>query len=218
VIKMTHYLYSLSSWSLVAEEAVAEVRAEFGNDLDYGWRIAVTDYGGKGPFKREQLEFFYARLAAATGRTMNLGWWHEDYDWLVPDRVISAARTHGATNDDVRLAIARAGLYEGRDITDKHAAIEIASRASGIDKATLLSAYDSPKSLLWLMECSEAFKASGVNLRPAFALENDLGDRAVLSGVWTAEPLRTAITALLTDEQSYYSFVANRQETQASPY
>jgi hypothetical protein len=71
---MTHYLYSLSSWSLVAEEAVAEVRAEFGDDLEYDWRIAVTDYGGSGP--------------------------HENYDWLVPDRVVSGARQHGAKNSD----------------------------------------------------------------------------------------------------------------------
>src|SRR5271155_4567538 len=124
---MTHYLYVLSSWSLVAEDAVSEVRARYGDRLAYDWRIAVTDYGGEGPFKREQLEFFYARLEAATGRHMSLDWWRDGYDWLVPDRVVAAARLLGVTGNDVRLALARAGLCEGRSITELDVAIEIAS-------------------------------------------------------------------------------------------
>jgi hypothetical protein len=35
MIKITPYLYVLSSWSLVAEDAVREVREYFGDRLDY---------------------------------------------------------------------------------------------------------------------------------------------------------------------------------------
>jgi predicted DsbA family dithiol-disulfide isomerase len=210
VIKMTHYLYVLSSWSLVAEDAVSEVCRRFGDRLDYDWRIAITDYQGNGPFKREQLEFFYARLEAATGRRMNLGWWREGYDWLVPDRVVAAARSLGATGIEVRLAIARAGLCDGEDITNPSVAIDIACRVSGIARASLQTALNAPETLLWLAESARQFQASGVTLRPAFVLENDLGDRAILSGIWNTEPLSAAITALLTDEESYHSFVASR--------
>jgi predicted DsbA family dithiol-disulfide isomerase len=208
MIVMTHYLYVLSSWSLVAEEAVREVRAEFGNRLAYDWRIAVTDYSGAGAFKREKLAFYYARLEEATGVAMNLGWWHESYDWLVPDRTVAAARTLGATGSDVRLALARAGLCDGRNITDRNVACSIAAEASGLDAAALGATYDAPETTLWLMRCSEEFKASGVRLRPAFVLENELGDRVLLSGIWNAEPLRCAIAALSTDEQGYKDFVA----------
>jgi hypothetical protein len=46
-----------------------------------------------------------------------------------------------------------------------------------------------------------------VALRPALILRNDLDDRVILSGIWTKEPILSAIDALLRDELSYADFV-----------
>jgi predicted DsbA family dithiol-disulfide isomerase len=210
VIKLVHYLYVLSSWSFVAEDAVLEARQTFGEALEYDWRIAVTDYGGEGPFAKEQLQFYYDRLEVATGRHMNLEWWRPGYDWLVPDRVVAAARLLGCDNSDVRLALAKAGLQDGIEITDLSNAAEIASAASGISRSSLLKMANDAPTAICLFDWRREFLASGVSLRPAFQITNDLGDRVVLSGIWNAGPLISAIDALLTDERSYYDFVSDR--------
>jgi 2-hydroxychromene-2-carboxylate isomerase len=207
MIKMVHYFYTLSSWSLVAEDAVQEVRDRFGDQIEYDWRVAITDYGGAGPYPRAKLQFFYDRLERATGKHINLDWWREGYDWLVPDRVIAAARLLGATGNETRLAIARAGLVDGLSITEIDVAIEVAYRASGIDPRDLRIMLDDPQTMLYLFERSREFEQSGVAVRPAIVMTNDLGDRAVLSGIWNAEPILTAAQALLTDEMSYHEFV-----------
>lgn len=213
MIKMVHYLYILSSWSLVAEAAVSEVRERFGDAIEYDWRIAVTDYGGKGPYARERLQFFYDRLEAATGRHMDLGWWDDGYDWLVPDRVATAARLLGCTGNEARLALAKAGLLDGRKITDLRVAADVASSATDIPAALLAMTANAANTTTCLFEWSREFRASGVALRPAFQLTNDLGDRVVLSGIWNAEPLISAVEALLRDERSYREFVAKRRDT-----
>lgn len=210
MIRMTHYLYVLSSWSLVAEKAVDEVRRLFGDRLSYDWRIAVTDYGGTGQLTRDQLDFYYARLEAATGERMNLSWWYDGYNWLVPDRTVAAARILGATGSEVRLALAEAGLRRGERITDVRVALEIASQASGLPVESLETQFHRPETTLLLQHWTRDFEASGVALRPAFQLRNDLGDMVVLSGIWTLEPLKTAIESLLTDEESYIAFTKTR--------
>ncbi|MDP9025509.1 MAG: hypothetical protein M3N13_09060 [Candidatus Eremiobacteraeota bacterium] len=209
VVKITHYLYILSSWSFVAEDAMQKVRARFATDLQYEWRIASTDYGGMGRLPRRDLEFYYARLEAATGRAMNLGWWRENYDWLVPDRTAVAARLLGATGSEVRLALAAAGLERGENITHRDTAIAIACSASGLQPAALAAQFDHASTHLAMYAEMQQFRASGVNLRPAFVLENELGDIVALSGIWNVEPLESAVNALLTDEKSYKAFVVD---------
>lgn len=209
MIKLTHYLYILSSWSLAAEKAVDEVRRMFGDRLNYDWRIAVTDYDGTGQLTRDELEFFYARLEAITGEPMNLGWWYDGYNWLVPDRTAAAARLLGAGGSEVRLALAEAGLRRGERITDVNVALQLASQASGLSVESLATQFDRPETALLLAQWSREFETSGVKLRPAFQLQNDIGDMVVLSGIWTREPLQTAIEALLADEESYAGFSKN---------
>lgn len=101
MISVTHYVYVLSTRCLVAEDAIAQARAHFGSALSYDWRIAPTDYGANERLTLEQLEFFYARLEASTGQRMSTDWWYEGYDWLVPDRVVVAARRLGCTDSSV---------------------------------------------------------------------------------------------------------------------
>jgi hypothetical protein len=53
------------------------------------------------------------------------------------------------------------------------------------------------------------FNALQVNQRPTFLFENNIGDRAVFSGIVRLEPLVAATDALLADEAAYASYTAH---------
>jgi hypothetical protein len=50
------------------------------------------------------------------------------------------------------------------------------------------------------------FAALQIHQRPAFVIESDIGDRAVFSGVWRAEPLIATMDAMLEDAAAYASW------------
>jgi predicted DsbA family dithiol-disulfide isomerase len=204
MITVTHYCYTLSTWSLAAEDAVAEIKDRYGDKLDYQWRLAVMHYnGGRGAFADGELEAPYARLEAVTGQRVSLGWWREGYDWTIPDRVVDAARALGATATDVRLALATAGLRQGENITDPDFACSLASRIARIDADALRAEAMGPATMLRLHQSASEFAALGVPFVPAFKLSNAIDDTVVLSGVWRPEPLVACIEGLLKDEEEY---------------
>jgi hypothetical protein len=56
---------------------------------------------------------------------------------------------------------------------------------------------------------SDEFHALQVTQRPAFLIENSIGDRAVYSGIVRLEPLAAACDALLADQAAYDSWKAH---------
>ncbi len=211
MVIVNHYLYILSTWCLVAEEAIGRMRERFGSSISYDWHIACTDYETNTQLTLAQLEFYYARLEVATGQHMTTNWWYEGYDWLVPDRMTIAARRLGVTDNSVRLALSNAGLREGRRITMPDVALKVAAEAGALRTDSLRKAFDEPQTVIELFRQSSEFRDSGVSLRPALVISNDLGDRIILSGIWTEEPIMSAVEALLRDEVSYADFVRSRE-------
>lgn len=61
----------------------------------------------------------------------------------------------------------------------------------------------------WFYRRTEEFHALQVTQRPAFLIENAIGDRAVFSGIVRLEPLAAAIDALLADQAAYDSYKAH---------
>jgi predicted DsbA family dithiol-disulfide isomerase len=53
------------------------------------------------------------------------------------------------------------------------------------------------------------FHAFQVTQRPAFLLENNIGDRAIFSGLVRTAPLVAVIDALLADATAYESYAAH---------
>ena len=52
------------------------------------------------------------------------------------------------------------------------------------------------------------FHAFGITQRPAFVLENALGDRVVFSGIVSLPPLAAALDAMLQDETAAQAYAA----------
>jgi len=115
----------------------------------------------------------------------------------------------GVTDDRVRLAIGHAAMREGKKVGRWEVALEIASKAGGLDPAKLLSRAQAPETEKATQGTTAEFQALQVTQRPTFLIENSIGDRAVFSGIVCVEPLAAAIDALLSDEAAYVSWKAH---------
>jgi predicted DsbA family dithiol-disulfide isomerase len=129
--------------------------------------------------------------------------------YVNPNLVAEAAKDFGVTDDRVRLAIAHAGMREGKKVGRWEVAVGIASQAAGLDPSKLLNHAQSPAIAERANATTAEFYALQVNQRPAFLLENGIGDRVVLSGLVRIEPLAAAVDALLADESAYTSWKAH---------
>jgi predicted DsbA family dithiol-disulfide isomerase len=141
---------------------------------------------------------------------LNSGWFDPTIkQWLVPNYVAEAAKDFGATDDRVRHAIAHATMREGRKMGRWEEVIPIAAQAAGVDQDKLLTRAKSPEIAARTEAATKQFDSLQVNQRPAFLIENSIGDRAVFSGIARVEPLAAAIDALLADETAYISWKAH---------
>jgi predicted DsbA family dithiol-disulfide isomerase len=141
---------------------------------------------------------------------LNSGWWEPTIKgYLVPNLIAEAARDLGATDDRVRLAIAHAGMLEGKKVGRWDVCVAIASQAGKLNQAKLLTRAKSKAIADKVKKTSAEFDSFQVNQRPTFLIEDDIGDRAVLSGLVRLEPLAATIDAMLADAAAYTSWKAH---------
>lgn len=209
-VKLTYFVDVLSSWCLIAEDALDRVRREFGDRLDYEWRIAALreelDYS------REQLEFYYRRTNAVTGTMLNSVWLDGKKDgpkWA--DLAAEAARGLGCTDDRVRLALARGAMRDGLHMSKRDVCVETAAKAGGLKAADLERAMDDPETAARIKESSDAFAAYNVPVRPTFVVSSSIGDVYVLSGCWRYELLAQAIRDAISDADIYAKFMSENK-------
>ncbi len=186
-MKVTYYLEVISSWCYWAEPAWAELKQRFSGKVEFGWKLALMDASGL-PVSRGQCEWFYRRSGTIMRSPfmLNSGWFEPELkEYLAPNLVAEAARDFGVNDDRARLAIAAAGLREGRKVGRWEEA-EARARSTTAE-----------------------FHALQVTQRPTFLIENSIGDRAVFSGLVLAAPLVAAIDAMLNDAAAYASHAAH---------
>ncbi len=131
--------------------------------------------------------------------------WHEIgmTEYLAPNAIAEAARDLGVGDDRVRLALARAGLIEGKHTGQWEVAAEVGAAASGLDKAKLLERARSPEIEQRMRETTAEFHQMQVSQRPTFVIESEIGDRAVFSGFAKVEPMAATLDAMLDDAVAY---------------
>lgn len=210
-VQVTYYVEMISSWCHWAEPAWAELKRRYAGRASFEWRIALLDAGGL-PASREQCDWFYRRSGTIVRAPymLNSGWFDPAIrEYLAPNLVAEAAKDLGVADDRARLAIAEAGLREGRPIGRIEVAAEVASLATGLDADLLRAHAQTDPVLKRVRETTEEFHALKVTQRPTFVLESDIGDRAVFSGIWMLEPLAAAMESILSDERAYGSWAAH---------
>jgi predicted DsbA family dithiol-disulfide isomerase len=211
MVKVTYFLEVISSWCHWAEPAWVELKQHYGGRAEFGWKIALMSPQGY-PVSADQCDWFYRRSGSVVRSPymLNSGWLEPGIkQYLVPNYLAQAAKDLGVSDDRVRLAIAHAGLREGKRVGRWDVALKIAAEAGGLDSEKLLARAQSPEIAAAAQATTAEFHALQVTQRPSFLIENSIGDRAVFSGIVRAEPLITAIDALLADEAAYASWKAH---------
>lgn len=209
-VKATYFLDVISSWCWWTEPTWAELQRRFEGRVQFDWKIALVQ-GDAFPATREQLEWYYRRSGIMTRSPYRLsaGWLEPGrFEYLVPNLVAEAARDLGVTDDRARLAVAAAAVREGSEVSRWDVSVSAAASATGLDAEALRHRAQSPELEARIRASTAEFHSLKVSQRPAFVLENGIGDRAVLSGLTVLDPLVSVTEALLADSQGYASFAA----------
>jgi predicted DsbA family dithiol-disulfide isomerase len=210
-VKITYYLEVISSWCYWAEPAWAELKRRYAGRVEFGWKIAQMPAEAY-PVSKAQTDWFYRRSGTIMRSPfmLNSGWFDPKLRPLVaPNRIAEAAKDFGVTDDRVRLALAHAADREGKKVGRWEVAVAVAAKAAKLNRAKLLARAKSPAIAARLQQTTDEFHALQVTQRPAFFIENAIGDRAVFSGIVRVEPLAAALDALLADQAAYDSYRAH---------
>jgi len=190
-LTVTYYLDVISSWCFFTEPAWAELKKRYEGKVEFQWKIALLDKTG--------LPFMLSSAWFEPGRP----------EYLAPNCVAEAARDFGITDDHVRLALAYAGLREGKKFGEWEIAVQIGADAAKIDKKELLERARSPVVETRVRADTADFHLMQVTQRPTFVIDTEIGDRAVFSGFARVAPLVAAVDAMLDDAEAYTAFAAH---------
>jgi predicted DsbA family dithiol-disulfide isomerase len=210
-ITLTYYLDVISSWCFWSEPAWAELKRRYEGRVEFHWKIALMDKSGL-PASRAQEEWFYRRSGMIMRSPFMLSSaWYEPIlpEYLAPNFVAEAAKDFGIADDRVRLALANAGLRDGKKFAEWEVAAEIGAQAGGLDGRKLLEHARSPEVERRARASTSEFHALQVTQRPTFSVDTEIGDRAVFSGVARAAPIAATIDSMLDDAEAYAAFAAH---------
>ncbi len=208
-MKITYYLEVLSSWCTWVEPTWSELKSRYAGRAEFEWKIALMNPADF-PKSREQCDWFYRRSGGTVMRSpfmLNSGWFEASRQghYEAPNLVAEAARDFGFSGDEIRLALAHAGVREGRKIGDLALAVDVAVQAGGgrLAATTLRAAAESAAVRARVEASTREFFSYQINQRPAFVLTDAIGDKAVFSGLVRLEPLVATIETMLGDTAAY---------------
>lgn len=212
-MKVTYYVEMLSSWCHWVEPVWNELKIRYAGRVEFGWKIALMNPGDF-PVSQAQCEWFYQRSGGTVMQSLyrlNSGWFEAERKghYEAPNLVAEAGKDFGFVDDEVRLALADAGVRQGIKIGDLATAVKIAAKAGKIDAKKLRAAAES-KAVKARVDASTAeFFAHQLTQRPAFVLSDAIGDKAVFSGLVRIEPLAATIDAMMADTAAYAAHKAH---------
>jgi predicted DsbA family dithiol-disulfide isomerase len=214
-MKVTYYLEVISSWCYWAEPMWAELKQRYAGRVEFDWKISqmkASDY----PASREQYDWFLRRsgMIMRSPFMLNSAWLDAPIaeDTIVASNLVAeAARDFGFNGDEIRLAIAHAGEREGKKVLRMDVAVSAAVAAGGkkLDAQKLRARAESPEVRARILASTKEFFAHQITQRPAFVLEDEIGDKAVFSGLAKIEPLAATIDAMLGDVAAYAAHKAH---------
>jgi predicted DsbA family dithiol-disulfide isomerase len=216
-MRVTYYFEVLSSWCHWAEPVWAGLKARYAGRAEFEWRIALMQ-AGNFPVSRGQCDWFYRRSGGTVMHSpvmLDSGWLEVERagSYGAPNLVAEAGRDFGFADDTIRLALANAALLEGSKIGDIGMAAAVAAKASGIPAKKLRARAESAAVRARVAASTADFHAHRITQRPAFILEDAIGDKAVFSGIVRIEPLAAAIDAMLSDTAAYAAHGAHHGPT-----
>ncbi len=212
-VQVTYFREILSSWCHWAEPAWTELQRRYAGRVAFDWKIALMNPGDF-PASREQCEWFYRRSGGTVMQSpymLNTGWFEagRQGDYSAPNLVAEAARDLGVTDDSVCRALTAAALVDGRKIGDLAEAVAVGAVAGKLDPHRLRARAEAHEVRSRVVASTAEFFAHQVTQRPAFLIEDVIGDRAMVSGLVRLEPLVALVGAMLADTAAYAAHAAH---------
>lgn len=211
-MKITYYLDILSSWCVWAEPTWEELEKRYAGKVEFEWKIALMNRADF-PASREHCDWFYRRsgLVMRSPFMLSSGWVEpaREGDYRAPNLVAEAARDFGITGDRARLALSNAAMRAGRKIGDLTEAVAVVSAACGLDPAQLKIRAETAEVAARVQISTDEFHALNVSQRPAFLIQDPIGDRAIFSGLVAFAPLAATLDAMLADTNAYTAHAAH---------
>ena len=213
-MKVTYFLEVTSSWCFWSEPMWAELKRRYEGCVEFQWKIAKMS-PGDWPVSREQCDWFYRRSGTVVRSPfmLNSGWFEpiEPGTYPAASYVAEAAKDFGFTGDEIRLALSHAGEREGLKVGRMEVAVAVAVKAGGkkLNARTLRARAASAEVATRIEAGTTEFLSHQISQRPAYVLEDAIGDKAVFSGLVKIEPLAATIDAMLADTTAYASYQAH---------
>lgn len=211
-MKVTYYLEVLSSWCYWAEPTWAELRKRYADRVQFEWKVALMkpeDF----PASQAQCDWFYRRSGTIMKSPfmLNSGWFDAEKKghYEAPNLVAEACKDFGYHDDRLRLALATAAVREGKRLGTMEESVAVASLFSGVPAQDIRARAESPEVLARVQASTEAFLSLKITQRPAFVIEDPIGDRAIFSGLVHLGPLCATIDAMAADTAAYAAHAAH---------
>ena len=206
-MKVTYYLEVISSWCHWVEPVWADLKTRYAGRAEFDWKIALMQKEDF-PVSRNQADWFYRRSGGTVMRSpvmLNSGWFqegpHSNYENA--SLVAEAAKDFGFSDDTVRLALSHAAVIDGLKVGDIAVAASVGAKASGVPVRKLRTRAESAAVKARVEASTADFHSHRITQRPAFVIEDAIGDKAVFSGLVRLEPLVATIEAMLADTAAY---------------
>jgi predicted DsbA family dithiol-disulfide isomerase len=206
---LTYFYDVCSMWCALGDEVLARIREQYGSRVPITRKIALINEGEPMDASLEQERWFYDRCEIATGRRFDHRWIEKSGQttWL-PNRMIHVAEKLGK-GAEVLAALKNEGLNKGRFILRHDVALDIAVAASGIERAKFENYLDDSATIEEIRATTAEFSRLQLNQRPTFVVRSAIDDTAIFSGLYRSEPILSALTAMIRDEDSYERFASS---------
>jgi predicted DsbA family dithiol-disulfide isomerase len=109
----------------------------------------------------------------------------------------------------VRVALANAGLREGKNIRDWEIAAQTGAKAGGLDGKKLLERAQAPVIEARVRASTAEWHKLQVTQRPTFLIDTEIGDRAIFSGVVKFQPIAATLDSMIEDAAAYTAHAAH---------
>lgn len=211
-MKITYFVEIFSSWCYWAEPTWLEMKNRYAGRVTLDWKIALMNPQDF-PASRSQCEWFYQRSGTIMRSPfmLNAGWVQPERNghYEAPNFVAEAGRDLGIEGDGLRLALMHAAMREGRPLADMAEAVAVAAAATRLPAEKIRSLAESAAVQERVRASTAEFHSLKITQRPAFLLEDEIGDRAVFSGLVALAPLAATIDAMLSDSAAYAAHAAH---------
>src|SRR5579863_1495377 len=150
------------------------------------------------------MQWYLKRGSLAYGREFRADWYEgpQGGTWFANAVALVGTEMSGEAMRTMH-AMMSAALEQGAKAGRADVCFELMGKYLGIPASDVAARVNDPATAARLEAGNHRLAALGADERPTFLLESEIGDRALLKGMWQEDAVAGVAMALLHDERSY---------------